>query len=87
METIEVTEFISENNRVIESYLGFYLDQQSPGYAVLLTGPWGCGKTWFVDELLAKLNPTEKYVKFSVAGCDSQDDLNSRYILSKLKKI
>ena len=42
-------------NEYIEKYLEQYLDTDpSPGFAVLLQGEWGCGKTWFIKNLIEK---------------------------------
>lgn len=60
----------------LESYLDFYCSLLKPGYAVLVTGAWGVGKTYQV----------KKY--FEVGGCyyislfgiDSVEQLNSEVI-------
>jgi tRNA A37 threonylcarbamoyladenosine biosynthesis protein TsaE len=45
----------SENSHV-EEYLNYYCDlPHSPGFAVLLKGQWGAGKTWFVRRYCEKL--------------------------------
>lgn len=44
---------MSDVNQPIERYLHEYLDLQfSPGFAVLLQGEWGCGKTWFIKRFI-----------------------------------
>ena len=37
-----------KHNKEIIDILNDYLKIKKPGYAVLLKGPWGCGKTYFV---------------------------------------
>ena len=45
----------SENSHV-EEYLNYYCDlPHSPGFAVLLKGQWGAGKTWFIRRYCEKL--------------------------------
>ena len=44
---------MSVPNVHIERYLKEYLDLEfSPGFAVLLQGEWGCGKTWFIKRFI-----------------------------------
>ena len=49
-----------EENRFIEDYLRFYLSAEGTDFAVLLTAPWGNGKTHFVRKLIDsfKTQPT-----------------------------
>ena len=45
----------SSINSYIEEYLDFYINlPQSPQFAVLLKGPWGCGKSYFIDNYIKK---------------------------------
>lgn len=37
----------------LESYLAYYEARHKPGYAVLVTGAWGVGKTFQVQKALA----------------------------------
>ena len=41
------------NDYIIE-YLDYYINLENPQYAVLLTGKWGCGKTYFIKKLIEK---------------------------------
>ena len=36
----------------LESYLEYYLSLESPGFAVLVKGPWGTGKTFQVKKFI-----------------------------------
>jgi len=51
------------NKHIIE-YLNYYITIDNPQYAVLLKGNWGCGKTYFIKELIKEWK-------------DCEDDLNS----------
>ena len=39
-------------NQHIIDYLNYYIDLDNPQYAVLLRGNWGCGKTYFIKNLI-----------------------------------
>jgi tRNA A37 threonylcarbamoyladenosine biosynthesis protein TsaE len=42
-------------NQHAEKYLDYYCGlSHAPGYAVLLKGQWGVGKTWFVEKYREK---------------------------------
>ena len=43
------------DNNHIREFLKYYCGlPKKPEYAVLLTGLWGSGKTWFVDDFVEK---------------------------------
>lgn len=42
----------------INNFLDYYVNQPDPRYAVMITGPWGCGKTHFIKHWMDRL--TEK---------------------------
>lgn len=44
-----------KHNQEIIDILNDYLKIKKPGYAVLLKGPWGCGKTYFVKNWIENL--------------------------------
>ena len=39
-------------NEHIKEYLEDYVNLNNPQYAVLITGKWGCGKTYFIKQLI-----------------------------------
>ena len=44
---------MSKSNEHIEEFLNYYLENESsPDYAVLITGCWGSGKTYFIRQYL-----------------------------------
>lgn len=55
-------------NKSIKVFLDRYCDQDAqPSYAVMLRGPWGSGKTWFIDNYRKELEKKGKralYVSF-----------------------
>lgn len=55
-----------ENNSInshIKAYLDYYCRLSAPGFAVLLKGEWGSGKTWFINKYRRE-NPKDKNQKF-----------------------
>ena len=46
---------MTRHNQEIQDCLNDYLKIRKPGYAVLLRGSWGSGKTFFVKEWLDEL--------------------------------
>lgn len=57
----------------LKKYLGYYCTCQNPGYAVLVTGEWGTGKSFQVNEALAT---KEKYY-VSLFGLQTVEDVYS----------
>ena len=51
---------MTQHNREIIQALNDYLQIERPGYAVLLKGKWGSGKTFFVKKLLGKREEAER---------------------------
>ncbi|MCC3473428.1 MULTISPECIES: P-loop NTPase fold protein [unclassified Microcoleus] len=57
-------QYISEPNQHIQQYLDYYCElPQSPKFAILLKGKWGCGKTWFINQYCEKLKKDRKKLK------------------------
>lgn len=62
-------------NKHITENLSYYLTLDKPEYAVLLSGKWGSGKTFFIDTFVENYNATEpgpekekKFIKISLFG-------------------
>lgn len=54
---------MSNSNKHIEEFLDYYLNKElSPDYAVLITGCWGSGKTYFIRQFLEKQGAAGKDV-------------------------
>tara|TARA_R110002049_G_scaffold180263_2_gene347274 strand:- start:1209 stop:3032 length:1824 start_codon:yes stop_codon:yes gene_type:complete len=61
----------------IEDALARYVEQESPGYAVMLDGSWGSGKTYFVENDVRQISKAAK-LKFclvSLYGIRSEEQL------------
>lgn len=68
-------------NSHIEDYLDYYCSLfNSPGFAVLLKGEWGCGKTWFINKYLEKLKEKKrKSLYVSLYGMTSFSEIEDAF--------
>lgn len=59
-----VREPVTQGNQInhhIEEYLDYYCGlSHAPGFAVLLKGQWGSGKTWFINRYCERLQESEQ---------------------------
>lgn len=69
-----------ENNHIRE-FLNYYCNlSKEPQYGVLLTGLWGSGKTWFIQDFVAKhLSEPERILYLSLYGLQTFDDIESEF--------
>lgn len=68
----------SDKNEHIKEYLTYYLSlAHSPNYAVMLTGPWGIGKTYVAKDFLRRVvEGKKKYVYVSLFGLSTIDEID-----------
>jgi hypothetical protein len=69
----------SENNKHVWDYLNYYLHLgHAPGFAVLLSGPWGVGKTHLLKAFLKKELDEDpaSYVYVSLYGLSSIEEID-----------
>ena len=68
-------------NRHIETYLDYYCDlSHAPGFAVLLQGQWGSGKTWFINKYREKLKEkNQKCLYISLYGMTSFSEIEDAF--------
>lgn len=57
----------------LQEYLDYYLTLEAPGFAVLVTGDWGTGKTFQVKKCI----PDEKRLYISLFGVQTVEQLHS----------
>lgn len=73
---------MSNSNKHIEDYLNEYFRIEKPGFAVLIKGAWGSGKTYFVKNYIEhQLKPNNKELKpiyISLFGVSSKEEIDSR---------
>ncbi len=69
----------ADPNRHIREYLRYYFSLTSPpGYAVMIRGPWGIGKTFLIRQILAQLFDDEKaYIYVSLYGVDAPSGIDT----------
>ena len=67
-----------------------YISLNNPGGALLINGEWGCGKTYYVNNTLIPMYKDLVFVKVSLFGLNSYEDLISRvkegYISQQIKE-
>lgn len=70
-----------EINSHIEEYLDYYCKlSHAPGFAVLLKGQWGCGKTWFIEKYREKLKANkQKCLYVSLYGMTSFSEIEDAF--------
>lgn len=51
-------------NRNIYSYLNKYVKYENPQFAVMLTGKWGCGKTYFIKDWIKSVELLKKSKRY-----------------------
>ncbi len=57
----------------LEDYMSYYVGLNAPGYAVLVTGDWGCGKTFQVRQVL----PDTHAYYVSLFGLNSPQEIET----------
>lgn len=66
-------------NEHIESFLNHYIDLAiAPEYAVLLTGEWGSGKTFFIKKFLESKKDDKKILNISLFGLTKLEEINEQ---------
>ena len=66
--------------------LEYYCKEQEPVGALLLTGEWGCGKTYLIDhELKKRLGKDFIIIRISLFGVDSIDNFTKKVRESYIK--
>jgi len=66
-------------NQHVRDFLTYYSQfPQSPGYAVLLNGPWGAGKTFLIKGMIKELLPEKSQSAYvSLFGVSSVDEIDA----------
>ena len=67
-------------NSYIENYLNSYLKIDKPEFAILLSGKWGSGKTYFIENYIEQKDKTEdiKFIKISLFGLKNTDSIDDQ---------
>jgi hypothetical protein len=77
---------MSNPNKHIENYLDEYLKMKSPGFAVMVSGPWGCGKTYFIKDYMEE-ERAQKICYISLYGVKDIDEIDRRIFLALHPKL
>ncbi|MCL4431015.1 MAG: KAP family NTPase [Epsilonproteobacteria bacterium] len=67
-------------NQRINEFLDYYLNLNEPQYAVLLSGKWGSGKTFFINKFKEKNKSRYKFIHISLFGLKAKDDIHKQVI-------
>lgn len=71
--------FVMNKNQHITEYLDFYVNlQHPPGFAVLLRGDWGCGKSWLIKDFM-KERGSDNYLYVSLYGITTVKDIEEAF--------
>ena len=73
------------NNAHLKRYLDQYMSMPQTDFAVFITGEWGCGKTFFIDEYAGELKK-KKVWKVSLNGASDEGVISSRLIENIIPK-
>lgn len=66
-------------NQHVRSFLDYYCAFPDPGYAVMLSGSWGSGKTWFIKKYMeADPENADKFLYVSLYGVRSGADIEAQ---------
>lgn len=69
-------------NQHIHEFLKYYIiELDQPEYAVLLSGKWGSGKTFFINQVTNKYQNEKNIVKVSLFGLKSKEDIHKQVLL------
>lgn len=57
-------------------------------YAIMVTGDWGCGKTWLIENDLRRALSYKgwKLARVSLFGISSAEELNARIVASRARE-
>ena len=66
------------SNSKAREYLKHFVFSKNPQFAVMINGKWGCGKTWFVNNVLEQVNIIDAlYV--SLYGLEKTSDIDDEF--------
>lgn len=68
---------MTDPNAHVKAFLDYYVAAKEPlGYAVLLNGPWGVGKTYLIKRYFEECSvPNDGYIYLSLFGVRTTEDL------------
>ncbi len=66
---------VPDENDYIRKYLDSYLKKDKPGFAVFINGPWGSGKTFFINGYKTKI---KQKIYVSLFGIENKNEFEFR---------
>jgi len=81
------SKIMDNRNQHIENYLDYYLEPDfNPRFGIMLTGEWGCGKTWFIKRYAKNYIELKKqhtkiknpFLFISLYGVSSFDEIDTQ---------
>ncbi len=68
-------------NSHIDEYLNYYCKLSAPGFAVLLKGEWGAGKTWYINKYQEQAKEHNiKFLYISLYGMSSSSEIDDTFL-------
>jgi hypothetical protein len=68
---------LSPTNQGISDFLASYCRRESPNHAVMITGEWGAGKTWLVNEIMKQEGL--EYFRISLFGISTRQEVYDEF--------
>ena len=72
-----------ERNKHVKDFIEFYCSlKDTPEYALLIKGPWGCGKSHFVESAISDIedrNDSTRFLSVSLYGINSVEDIEAKF--------
>ncbi len=74
---------VNDPNKHIADYLDEYVQYKEPGFAVLISGPWGCGKSHFIGNYISgrSAEHKKKYLQLSLNGISNIDGISTQILV------
>jgi len=85
--TLEMIYTLTHLNSNTVDALRNYISHPDPGFAVLVAGPWGVGKTHLIKAFAETFEGKETPLMVSLFGVTSADDIDSAIFVASLPKI
>jgi hypothetical protein len=78
---MQSNQFDIEVNSSVEAYLDYYCElSYAPGFAILLKGQWGSGKTWFINRYCERLKENGKqHLYISLYGMSAISEIEDKF--------
>jgi predicted AAA+ superfamily ATPase len=65
-------------NEYVKNKLEEYIQLNNPQYAIMLSGTWGVGKTFFIDNFIKNYQDNKKIIKISLFGLKTNDEISNQ---------